>query len=44
MALTVNVVGPAPWGFRISGGRDFHTPIIVTKVRLFVGDKELAIP
>ncbi|EDM02205.1 PDZ and LIM domain 2, isoform CRA_b [Rattus norvegicus] len=32
MALTVNVVGPAPWGFRISGGRDFHTPIIVTKV------------
>lgn len=33
MALTVDVVGPAPWGFRISGGRDFHTPIIVTKVR-----------
>lgn len=32
MALTVDVVGPAPWGFRISGGRDFHTPIIVTKV------------
>lgn len=33
MALTVDVTGPAPWGFRISGGRDFHTPIIVTKVR-----------
>ncbi|XP_035315175.1 PDZ and LIM domain protein 2 isoform X2 [Cricetulus griseus] len=32
MPLTVDVVGPAPWGFRISGGRDFHTPIIVTKV------------
>lgn len=32
MALTVDVVGPAPWGFRISGGRDFHTPIMVTKV------------
>ncbi|XP_031218095.1 PDZ and LIM domain protein 2 isoform X1 [Mastomys coucha] len=32
MALTVDVAGPAPWGFRISGGRDFHTPIIVTKV------------
>nr|1VB7_A Chain A, PDZ and LIM domain 2 [Mus musculus] len=30
--LTVDVAGPAPWGFRISGGRDFHTPIIVTKV------------
>ncbi|XP_055975112.1 PDZ and LIM domain protein 2 [Sorex fumeus] len=32
MARTVDVVGPAPWGFRISGGRDFHTPIMVTKV------------
>uniref|UniRef100_A0A4X1VET6 PDZ and LIM domain protein 2 n=1 Tax=Sus scrofa TaxID=9823 RepID=A0A4X1VET6_PIG len=32
MALTVDVVGPAPWGFRISGGRDFHMPITVTKV------------
>ncbi|XP_023406788.1 PDZ and LIM domain protein 2 isoform X1 [Loxodonta africana] len=32
MALTVDVVGPAPWGFRITGGRDFHTPIVVTKV------------
>lgn len=33
MAKTVDLVGPAPWGFRISGGRDFHTPIVVTKVR-----------
>ncbi|XP_029059212.1 PDZ and LIM domain protein 2 isoform X3 [Monodon monoceros] len=32
MALTVDLVGPAPWGFRISGGRDFHTPIVVTRV------------
>ncbi|XP_036169486.1 PDZ and LIM domain protein 2 isoform X4 [Myotis myotis] len=32
MALTVDVMGPAPWGFRITGGRDFHTPIMVTKV------------
>ncbi|XP_019487134.1 PREDICTED: PDZ and LIM domain protein 2 isoform X1 [Hipposideros armiger] len=32
MKLTVDVVGPAPWGFRITGGRDFHTPIMVTKV------------
>ncbi|XP_008248094.3 PDZ and LIM domain protein 2 isoform X2 [Oryctolagus cuniculus] len=32
MALTVDVVGPAPWGFRITGGRDFHAPIMVTKV------------
>ncbi|KAI5943436.1 PDZ and LIM domain protein 2 [Manis javanica] len=32
MAVTVDVLGPAPWGFRITGGRDFHTPIMVTKV------------
>lgn len=32
MVLTVDVLGPAPWGFRITGGRDFHTPIRVTKV------------
>ncbi|XP_077008879.1 PDZ and LIM domain protein 2 isoform X2 [Tamandua tetradactyla] len=32
MVLTVDVAGPAPWGFRIAGGRDFHTPITVTKV------------
>ncbi|XP_036306247.1 PDZ and LIM domain protein 2 isoform X1 [Pipistrellus kuhlii] len=32
MVLTVDVMGPAPWGFRITGGRDFHTPIMVTKV------------
>uniref|UniRef100_A0A8C9DGZ5 PDZ and LIM domain protein 2 n=1 Tax=Prolemur simus TaxID=1328070 RepID=A0A8C9DGZ5_PROSS len=32
MALMVDVVGPAPWGFRITGGRDFHMPIMVTKV------------
>ncbi|XP_047573289.1 PDZ and LIM domain protein 2 isoform X1 [Lutra lutra] len=32
MALTVDVAGPGPWGFRITGGRDFHTPIMVTKV------------
>eukprot|EP00070_Physeter_catodon_P034627 XP_028341521.1 PDZ and LIM domain protein 2 isoform X2 [Physeter catodon] len=35
MALTVDVVGPAPWGFSILGGRDFHTPIVVTR------DKEI---
>ena len=40
MALTVEVVGPAPWGFRISGGRDFHTPIVVTKVSAGPGDGE----
>lgn len=32
MARTVNLTGQAPWGFRITGGRDFNTPITVSKV------------
>ncbi|KAJ8379975.1 hypothetical protein SKAU_G00007530 [Synaphobranchus kaupii] len=32
MAFTVNLSGPSPWGFRISGGRDFKKAITVSKV------------
>nr|XP_033806211.1 PDZ and LIM domain protein 2 [Geotrypetes seraphini]XP_033806212.1 PDZ and LIM domain protein 2 [Geotrypetes seraphini]XP_033806215.1 PDZ and LIM domain protein 2 [Geotrypetes seraphini]XP_033806216.1 PDZ and LIM domain protein 2 [Geotrypetes seraphini]XP_033806217.1 PDZ and LIM domain protein 2 [Geotrypetes seraphini]XP_033806218.1 PDZ and LIM domain protein 2 [Geotrypetes seraphini]XP_033806219.1 PDZ and LIM domain protein 2 [Geotrypetes seraphini]XP_033806220.1 PDZ and LIM domain prote len=32
MMLTLNLVGPAPWGFRITGGKDFNKPITVSKV------------
>ncbi|KFP76888.1 PDZ and LIM domain protein 2, partial [Acanthisitta chloris] len=32
MSLRVTLPGPAPWGFRISGGRDFRKPITVSKV------------
>ncbi|XP_071259353.1 PDZ and LIM domain protein 2-like isoform X5 [Salvelinus alpinus] len=32
MALTVNLIGPTPWGFRIYGGRDFKKAITVSKV------------
>nr|XP_015196203.1 PREDICTED: PDZ and LIM domain protein 2 isoform X1 [Lepisosteus oculatus] len=32
MSLTVNLIGPSPWGFRISGGRDFKKAIAVSKV------------
>ncbi|XP_068166724.1 PDZ and LIM domain protein 2 isoform X2 [Antennarius striatus] len=32
MALTVNLVGPSPWGFRIFGGRDFKKAITISKV------------
>ncbi|KAG7480686.1 hypothetical protein MATL_G00058940 [Megalops atlanticus] len=32
MAFTVNLIGPSPWGFRISGGRDFKKAITVSKV------------
>uniref|UniRef100_A0A8C3BWF4 PDZ and LIM domain protein 2 n=1 Tax=Cairina moschata TaxID=8855 RepID=A0A8C3BWF4_CAIMO len=32
MPLSVTLAGPAPWGFRITGGRDFGKPITVSKV------------
>ncbi|XP_067879319.1 PDZ and LIM domain protein 2 isoform X2 [Heterodontus francisci] len=32
MARNVRLSGPGPWGFRISGGRDFNKPIGVSKV------------
>ncbi|XP_075379754.1 PDZ and LIM domain protein 2 isoform X1 [Mycteria americana] len=32
MLVTVTLAGPAPWGFRITGGRDFRKPITVSKV------------
>ncbi|XP_064897038.1 PDZ and LIM domain protein 2 isoform X1 [Columba livia] len=32
MPVTVTLAGPAPWGFRITGGRDFGKPITVSKV------------
>ncbi|XP_059687378.1 PDZ and LIM domain protein 2 [Gavia stellata] len=32
MPVTVTLSGPAPWGFRITGGRDFRKPITVSKV------------
>ncbi|KAI5094759.1 PDZ and LIM domain protein 2 [Silurus meridionalis] len=32
MAFTVTLTGPSPWGFRISGGRDFKKAITVSKV------------
>ncbi|KAJ7427080.1 hypothetical protein WISP_09762 [Willisornis vidua] len=32
MPVTVTLPGPAPWGFRISGGRDFGKPITISKV------------
>ncbi|XP_018590044.1 PDZ and LIM domain protein 2-like isoform X2 [Scleropages formosus] len=32
MALSVNLTGPSPWGFRVSGGRDFKKPLTISKV------------
>uniref|UniRef100_A0A8D2L9Z9 PDZ domain-containing protein n=1 Tax=Varanus komodoensis TaxID=61221 RepID=A0A8D2L9Z9_VARKO len=45
MLVNVNLTGPAPWGFRITGGRDFRKPITVSKVTEYskaaLGDLQL---
>lgn len=32
MPQNVILQGPAPWGFRLSGGIDFNQPLIITRV------------
>uniref|UniRef100_A0A2K6G5N3 PDZ and LIM domain protein 3 n=1 Tax=Propithecus coquereli TaxID=379532 RepID=A0A2K6G5N3_PROCO len=32
MPQTVVLPGPAPWGFRLSGGIDFNQPLIITRI------------
>lgn len=32
MPQTVILPGPAPWGFRLSGGVDFNQPLVITRV------------
>lgn len=34
MPQNVVLQGPAPWGFRLSGGIDFNQPLIITRVRI----------
>ncbi|XP_023647428.1 PDZ and LIM domain protein 4-like isoform X1 [Paramormyrops kingsleyae] len=52
MSKTVILNGPAPWGFRLVGGRDFSTPLTISKItsgskaeqaKLKLGDVILAI-
>lgn len=33
MPRTVTLSGPSPWGFRLVGGRDFSTPLTISRVR-----------
>ncbi|XP_069773626.1 PDZ and LIM domain protein 2 isoform X2 [Narcine bancroftii] len=40
MSRSVQLPAPGPWGFRISGGRDFCKPIAVSKTVLHVGGNE----
>uniref|UniRef100_A0A673LG85 PDZ and LIM domain protein 4-like n=1 Tax=Sinocyclocheilus rhinocerous TaxID=307959 RepID=A0A673LG85_9TELE len=32
MSHTVTLTGPSPWGFRLVGGRDFSTPLTISKI------------
>ncbi|CAH2277012.1 PDZ and LIM domain 4 [Pelobates cultripes] len=32
MAQTVTLNGPAPWGFRLVGGKDFSTPLTISRI------------
>lgn len=32
MPQNVVLVGPAPWGFRLSGGVDFNQPLVITRI------------
>ncbi|KAJ8335904.1 hypothetical protein SKAU_G00392460 [Synaphobranchus kaupii] len=32
MTQTVVLAGPAPWGFRLSGGRDFNQPLSLSRI------------
>jgi len=32
MPQNVVLEGPAPWGFRLSGGKDFNQPLTITRV------------
>lgn len=34
MLQTVTLMGPSPWGFRLVGGRDFSTPLTVSRVTM----------
>lgn len=33
-SYTVTLPGPGPWGFRLQGGKDFNTPLTISRVRV----------
>ncbi|XP_048419686.1 PDZ and LIM domain protein 1 isoform X1 [Stegostoma tigrinum] len=48
----INLIGPAPWGFRLVGGKDFDQPLTISRItpgskadaaRLCIGDAILSI-
>lgn len=45
MPLNVVLDGPAPWGFRMTGGKDFNQPLTISRVskpkKLLCGELKL---
>ena len=33
-SYSVSLAGPAPWGFRLQGGKDFCVPLTISRVSL----------
>ena len=33
---SITLAGPAPWGFRLQGGKDFSMPLTVSRVRMSI--------
>ncbi|XP_060248601.1 PDZ and LIM domain protein 5 isoform X13 [Meriones unguiculatus] len=33
MSYSVSLVGPAPWGFRLQGGKDFNMPLTISSLK-----------
>lgn len=36
-SFKVVLEGPAPWGFRLQGGKDFNVPLSISRVSLGLG-------
>lgn len=39
MPLNVVLDGPAPWGFRLTGGKDFNQPLTISRVSDMIEEK-----
>ena len=42
--FSVTLVGGAPWGIRIAGGKDFNTPLIIRYSKLIKSNSALHSP
>ena len=42
--FSVTLVGGAPWGIRIAGGKDFNTPLIIRYSKLITSNSAFHSP